>query len=178
MSHPDREAAIDALLDKQEIHEVLVKYCRGADRGDADLIADCYHSDAHENHGGTFEGPADDYVAMIRKVLPTAGTMTHLITNILIELDGDKARSECYITTFSRRGEAGSDDAFDSITSARLIDDFEKRSGVWKIAKRRLSWEWNHEMAYRETWGRGMIAPDPSVLVRGGKKPNDILYKD
>ncbi|MEO1310877.1 MAG: nuclear transport factor 2 family protein [Pseudomonadota bacterium] len=175
MSEAARDAAIDALLDKQAIYEVLVKYCRGADRGDADLIAECYHPDAHENHGGTFDGSAEAYVSMLRKVLPTAGRMTHLITNILIELDGHAAQTECYILTFSRRGE-GTDEAYDSLTSARLIDDFEKRDGAWKIARRRLAWEWNHEMPYRETWGRGMIAPDPAALVRGGKKPNDILY--
>ena len=34
----------------------------------------------------------------------------------------------------------------------------------------------NHEMPFAETWGRGLMAPDPSVLVRAGKKPDDALY--
>ncbi|MFC3052593.1 nuclear transport factor 2 family protein [Kordiimonas pumila] len=167
--------AIQALLDKKAIEEVLVKYCRGADRGDADLIAEAYHPAATEDHGGTFLGSAADYLEMIRKVLPSAGRMSHAITNMLIELeDSTHATSECYIMTFSRREAKG--EAFDSLTMARLIDKFEKRGGKWAIVHRRLAWEWNHEMPTRETWGRGMIAPDVSKLIRGGKKPNDILY--
>ena len=173
MQYDDK--AIRALLDKKAIEEVLVRYCRGADRGDADLIASAYHDDATEDHGGTFLGPAAEYLALLRKVLPTAGRMSHAITNMLVELEDDThATSECYILTFSRRGEG--DDGFDSLTMARLIDKFEKRGGDWRIAHRRLAWEWNHEMPIHETWGRGMIAPDPDQLIRGGKKPADILY--
>ena len=37
-AHLDTQA-LQVLLDKQAIYEVLIRYCRGADRGDADLIA-------------------------------------------------------------------------------------------------------------------------------------------
>ncbi len=167
---------IELLLDRQEIADVLVGYARGADRGDADLIAAAYHDDAIEDHGGTFLGSASDYVAMLRKILPHAPRMSHIVTNVMIELDGDHAATECYFLTFSRR--EADDDPFDSLTMARVIDRFEKRDGTWRIAHRRLAWEWNHEMPLNETWGRGGIASDPSKLVRGGKKPDDILYGD
>jgi hypothetical protein len=32
-------------------------------------------------------------------------------------------------------------------------------------------------MPFNETWGRGLIAPDPSVLVRGKKAPDDLVYQ-
>ena len=171
----ETEAQLLAMLDKQAIYEVLVRYCRGADRGDADLIASTYHEGAIEDHGGTFNGPAADYLEMMRKVLPKAPRMTHAITNMTVELEGESALAECYIMTFSRRELA--EDSFDSLTMARIVDRFEKREGRWGIVHRRLAWEWNHEMPLHESWGRGAIAPDPSVLVRGGKKPNDILYE-
>lgn len=28
-----------------------------------------------------------------------------------------------------------------------------------------------------ETWGRGLMALDPGALVRGAKRPDDILYR-
>ena len=167
---------LDQLLDRQEIHDVLIAYARGADRGDAELIAAAYHPDAIEDHGGTFLGPAADYVALMRKVLPYAPRMSHIVTNVTIELDGDHAVSEAYFLTFSRRD--GIEDPFDSLTMARIIDRWERRDGVWKIAHRRLAWEWNHEMPMNESWGRGQIAPDPSRLTRGAKRPDDILYGD
>lgn len=175
MSAPaGRDPAVQALLDKQDITEVLVSYCRGVDRRDPDLVARAYHDDAIEDHGGTFLGPASDYMDMLRRILPTAPRMTHTITNILIELDGDRALTECYFLTFSRRETAT--DAFDSLTLARAVDNFERRDGRWAIAHRRIAWEWNHEMPLAETWGRGQIAPDPDALVRGAARPDDILY--
>lgn len=170
-----RDPEIQALLDKQAIHDVLVSYCRGADRADVALIAAAYHPDAIEDHGGTFKGPASDYVAQIAAVLPGARFMSHSTTNILIELDGDKALVESHILTFSRMRVDG--EKFETLTLARAIDRFEKRGGAWKIAHRRLVWEWNHEMPFAETWGRGLIAADPAALVRGAKKPADVLYQ-
>jgi pimeloyl-ACP methyl ester carboxylesterase len=167
---------LEKLLDRQEIEDVLVGYARGADRGDVELIAAAYHPDAIEDHGGVFVGPARDYVAMLERILPSAPLMTHMCTNITIELDGDCALSECYFLTFSRR--AADDESYDSLTMARCVDRFERRGGAWRIAHRRLAWEWNHEMPIRESWGRGMIIPDLEQAVRGAKKPHDILYGD
>lgn len=171
-----RPKSIEELFDRQEIYDLLVNYARGADRGDADLIAAAYHDDAIEDHGGTFLGPATEYVEMLRKILPKAPRMSHIVTNINIELDGERAYTECYFLTFSRRDTV--ENPYDSLTMARVIDKMERRNGEWKIAHRRLVWDWNHEMPLRETWGRGEIAPDPDKLVRGAKKPDDILYGD
>lgn len=162
------------LLDRQAIADILVAYARGADRGDVDLIAAAYHDDAVEDHGGTFNGPARDYVAGMRKMLPRAPRMSHSVTNILIDLDGDTALSECHYLTFARLPVEGG--TVDSLTMARAIDRFERRDGRWAIAHRRVVWDWNHEMPTAETWGRGLIARDPSVLVRGTARPDDVLY--
>lgn len=170
-----RPKSVEELFDRQEIYDLLVNYARGADRGDITLIETAYHHDAIEDHGGTFLGPATEYIDMLRKVLPKAPRMSHIVTNINIELDGDRAVSECNFLTFSRRDQI--DDPFDSLTMARVIDRLERRDGgPWKIAHRRLAWDWNHEMPLNESWGRGEIAPDPSKLTRGAKKPDDILY--
>jgi len=170
-----RPKSIEDLFDRQEIYDLLVNYARGADRGDITLIESAYHDDAIEDHGGTFMGSASEYVDLLRTVLPKAPRMSHIVTNINIELDGDRAYTECYFLTFSRREKIK--DPFDSFTMARVIDRMERRDGgPWKIAHRRLAWDWNHEMPLNESWGRGEIAPDPTKLTRGAKKPDDILY--
>ena len=110
------------------------------------------------------------------KMLPKGGVMNHLSTNILIELNGDSAKAEHYILAYARMKKDG--EKFDTLTLARAIDRFERRDDVWRIAKRTLVWEWNHEMPFAESWGRGLMAPDISALVRGGKKPNDPLYAE
>jgi ketosteroid isomerase-like protein len=169
-----RDLEIRALLDRQAIQDVLVSYCRAVDRADLDLLRSCYHPDATENHGGTFEGSATAYIDSIAPILPRGGIMTHTTTNVLIALDGDQADVESHILAFARLKKDG--EKFDSLTLARAVDRFEKRKGAWKIAARRMVWEWNHDMPMSEGWGRGIIAPDASVLVRGRKTPDDTLY--
>jgi ketosteroid isomerase-like protein len=169
-----RDPDVQALLDKQAITEVLYSYCRAVDRADLDLLRACYHADATEDHGGTFKGSAADYIAGIAPILPRGGIMTHTTTNILITVDGDTALAESHILAFARMKKDG--EKFDTLTLARVVDRMERRDGVWRIAARRLAWEWNHEMPMAETWGRGLLAPDPTVLVRGAKIPNDIVY--
>ena len=48
---------VQELLDKQQIHEALMRYARGVDRGDAALICSAYHPDAVDEHGvGDYTG--------------------------------------------------------------------------------------------------------------------------
>jgi SnoaL-like domain len=63
-SEPDAKA-LAALLDKQEIIELLTCYPRSVDRGDLATLRSCYLPGATEDHGGLFEGPAADYVGSI-----------------------------------------------------------------------------------------------------------------
>jgi len=58
----DQTAALQALLDKQEITELLTPYLRSVDRGDVDTLRACYLPGATEDHGGLFVGPATEYV--------------------------------------------------------------------------------------------------------------------
>jgi SnoaL-like protein len=59
------DPALQALLDKQEIAELLTRYLRSVDRGDIDTLRACYLPGATEDHGGLFAGPAQDYVDSI-----------------------------------------------------------------------------------------------------------------
>jgi hypothetical protein len=91
----DQTAALQVLLDKQEITELLTRYLRSVDRGDVDTLRACYLPGATEDHGGLFAGPATEYVDSITRDLthPRART-SHNMTNLLIELDGDEATAE------------------------------------------------------------------------------------
>ena len=177
MTDEELPASVRRLLARQEIEDVLVRYSRGVDRADVELLRSCYHDDATEDHGGVFKGSARDYIEQIAGLLPRAGILNHLATNVLVEfIDDTTARVEAYILTFARMKKDG--EKFDTLTLARTVDRFERRARRWAISRRVLCWEWNHEMPFQETWGRGLIARDPAQLVRGGKHPNDIVYRD
>ncbi|MER7273159.1 nuclear transport factor 2 family protein [Dactylosporangium sp. NPDC000244] len=163
--------SLQDLLDKQEISEILTRYMRAVDRGDLDALRACYLPGAVEEHGGVYTGPADAYVDSIERTLTHPRSITtHVISNVLIELDGDRAEVECYVTAFARVKPG------DTLTVARMLDVFERVGGRWGIRHRRLVWEWNHDMDRTEGWIFGMLVPDPAVLHRGAKFPNDPVY--
>ncbi len=87
----DREARLQALLDRQEIFDCLVRYCRGVDRLDAELLASAYHPDAIDDHGIYVGRPHQfaDYFLAFHEKNQTA--TQHVITNHSCELDGDTA---------------------------------------------------------------------------------------
>ncbi|WP_298163497.1 nuclear transport factor 2 family protein [Brevundimonas sp.] len=171
----DRDPEVQALLDKKAIEEVLLKFLRGCDRNDADLVERAYWPDGWEDHGGTFDGPASEWVAVVKERLPKAGLMNHMAMNMVIDLkSATTATAECYILTASRPTVEGRE--FDARTLARCVDQMEKRGDEWRIFRRTLCWEWNEERELSETWARGAITRDPSVLRRGAKRPDDIIY--
>jgi hypothetical protein len=115
-------------------------------------------------------------VDQVAGILPRARFLNHLVTNVLVEFTApDVARVEAHILTFARMKKDA--EKFDTWTLARAVDRFEKRDGRWAISARRLCFEWNQEVPTNESWGRGLMVPDPKTLVRGAKRPDDILYK-
>ena len=58
MLDPSLEQRLRALVDRQAIHDVILRYCRGVDRMDRELLLAAYHSDAIDDHGLFVGGPA------------------------------------------------------------------------------------------------------------------------
>src|SRR5215469_3641262 len=96
------ERALRVLLDKQEIHEVLMRYCRGIDRCDAELLESVYHPDATDNHG-QFVGKASDFITWALEGLKRDLNTKHYVTNELIELSGEVAYVESYVLAIHHR---------------------------------------------------------------------------
>ncbi len=64
--------AVQTLLDKNEIAELLTRYMRAIDRGDIAALRSCYAPGATEEHGGMYSGPAQGYVDTIERPRPEA----------------------------------------------------------------------------------------------------------
>ena len=169
----EMDVAVQKLLDKQEIYEVLARFMRACDRGDVAGLRACFHPDAVEDHGGTYLGPASAWVDGIEARLVHPKTrMTHCLTNVLIEIEGDRAVSESYVTTTSVVRLDG--DLVQSTTCSRLVDRYVKDQGGWLIAHRQLLFEWSSAHPLDESWAA--LGVDPASLKRGGKLADDPLY--
>ena len=123
-------AEIRALLDRRAIYEVLVRYCRGVDRGDVELIRSVYHDDAIDDHG-MFRGLGIDFAPWIVDFLKDMGQCQHFIGNFTCDLQGDVAHTETYCLSISDDGRGLHTTAYN-----RYIDRFERRNGAWRIADR------------------------------------------
>ena len=132
------ERALRALVDRQEIHDVIVRYCRGVDRLDRELILSAYHPDAIDDHGLFVGGPeafADHFFAFHSKM---QSSTQHIITNHFCDLDGDTAHTETYwlFAGMNRSGPAL------SLGGGRYVDRMERRGGRWAIAQRKCLYDW------------------------------------
>jgi ketosteroid isomerase-like protein len=165
---------LETLLARQDIADCLARYARGVDRSDADMLNSCYFDDAIEEHGSSFTGNAREYVAGAMKRLAKAGVMAHYICNTHIEFDGDVAWVESYLLTFARFGTP--EEPWDTLTGGRVIDRFEKRGGEWRIAHRKVAFDWNHDIKSNETWCLGMFKPDDPRMVMGTRGTGDLSY--
>lgn len=175
MPPADREK-IERMLARDEIREVLAAYARGVDRGDGPLLKSCYHPDAIEEHGGTYTGNAHVYVdGAVPRIQRLGGAMQHLLGTSHIELDGDIAYVETYVWTFLRLRVEERD--LDTFTGGRLVDRFQRRNGVWKIAHRRTVFDWNRDTPSHEGWVGGMFQPGKPGMRLGRKDRDDPSYE-
>ncbi|MBC2776635.1 nuclear transport factor 2 family protein [Parasphingopyxis marina] len=133
---------IEEISDRLEIRQVLLRYCRGVDRGIASLIVGAYHEDAIDTHGA-FTGSAEEFAALCIENFdkPNLSAQHHL-TNSIIELNGDRAAVETYFLAWRPQlGEKTGDPELVQI-GGRYLDRFEKRNGSWKISQRNVVFDW------------------------------------
>jgi len=131
----DRDPAVQELLDKQAIREVMMRYCRGLDRMDAELINSVYHPDAFDDHGGrTFSGGdlGKSILDWTRELNVEMGS--HHITNQTIRVDGDAAASESYYSGFMLECRDSEQRTIQMV--GRYLDHLERRNGEWRISRR------------------------------------------
>jgi ketosteroid isomerase-like protein len=132
----DSDTVLAELVARQEIRDVVARYCRAADRCDAAAMKECFHEDAVDEHG-FFSGSALVFAEQAATSLAERFVSTrHVLGNVLISFAGDVAGCEAYVTAVLRR--ASGREQYDVTFAARYLDRFERRRGVWKIAHRLL----------------------------------------
>jgi hypothetical protein len=159
------QGQLQYLIDVQAIRDVLALYCRAQDRCDLELLQSVFHEDAMDHHGGVFEGSVRDFCGFAIDKLRQCEVVTHHLCQTLIDVDGDTASSEAYAIAFHRIRVGTDTGTVDSIWSGRILDRFERRAGLWKIARRQVAYDWNIDTATRETWSMGFFPPPHGVTA-------------
>jgi hypothetical protein len=125
--------ALDTLVAKQEIADVLYRYCHAVDRIDPELGAMIWHDDGLARYDGIFEGTGPEFMEFVFEQHRNCDATSHQLTNMLIEVEGDRATSESYVTACIRAV------GVDIVVRGRYIDTWSCRAGEWRIDERRYT---------------------------------------
>ena len=90
----DLENRLEKVEAYQEINDCLTRYCRALDWVDEELLKTCFVDDGFIDYG-FYAGDAKGFIPVVMEVEKT-GHSWHLISNVSIELKGDKAEVESY----------------------------------------------------------------------------------
>lgn len=168
-THADERADMDAhleqkireIIDRHEIWDVLLRYSRGLDRMDRELIRSCYHDDAVDDHH-VFVGVPDDFIDWAMEYSRDYNVVHHHgLSNHLCELDGDDAHSETYYTFIGVNR-----DTPHLLSMGRYVDHFQKRKGTWRIANRVCVIE--HSFELNDSLSNAHNAPSPEQIAALG----------
>jgi SnoaL-like domain len=169
----ERESRLQILLDKQEIHEALMRYCLGIDRCDLELVLSAFHDDALDNHSGVEERAVDRFK---RTVGGRSMWVNHNIGNIFIQVDDSAASSQAYFTAWHRLAHDAR--TFDWVIAGRYLDRFERRTGSWRIAHRTVVYDCERfDLVSAERPVGHPAATFFDHVVRGERSRDDFSYQ-
>lgn len=170
------EQALQRLIDREEIRDLLARYARGVDRADWDLVRAVYHEDAYDDHGA-YKGGVEGFIAFLEERSRPLPQSMHFLGNCLIEFASDEvAAVETYFMTahtlLPRTLPDGSEEPVPSQLSSygRYVDRMERRGGPWRIAHRTVVAEAN-----RLHGGKTIpVKPERAQLRRD---PDDPIFR-
>ncbi|MYM63920.1 nuclear transport factor 2 family protein [Pseudomaricurvus sp. HS19] len=162
------------LADREAIRDTLMRYCRGTDRCDEELIRSTYWPDAHDDHL-EFSGSRDEFIAYASPNLQAMRYNMHTLGNVLISLHGEQAEVESYYQGYHSVPDAEGNRR-DVFAAGRYLDLFEKREDEWRILKRFVMVDWFRECNDSGDWEAGPFGMGDKV-TRGDLAPADDSYQ-
>jgi len=131
---------IQAVVDQQQISDVLTRYVLSQDAHDWVTYAACFTPDAVFAHpGGQIDG-AEGIVARARRALEPLTASQHLLGSILVVVDGDTATSTSYFHAQHVRSGAPGGDLY--VIAGTYRDRLARTPDGWRISRRDQDYLW------------------------------------
>lgn len=121
--------------DRFAINDLFVRYTRAIDAGDVDTLVDCFTQD------GSLQSPAvGEYAghAAIRAFAErfaafrrNGSQLRHVISNLVMQVEGDRASASCYLVVFLTK-----DGASRMLAPGQYECELRKADGAWRFQKR------------------------------------------
>lgn len=143
------EAATDAriqyLLDRAEISDVICNYARGVDNRDWPLFRSCFADEIEADFTslgdmGSFRGSADNWVKLAQGLIENLDATQHLMGNIQVEVEDDRAIARCYVQAMHVRAEELGDTRY--IIAGHYRHEMIRTSQGWRSQRYSLTKQW------------------------------------
>lgn len=131
---PDQQ--LQELLSKQSIRDVLANYCRGLDRMDKPLSYSVFHPNAPVNYFDIFQGTGHQFIDWVWTSHEAMQCHSHQINNTLIDVQGNTASSEAYVTVTLQLKPELTDKPTEILARGRYLDRWLRVDGIWAISER------------------------------------------
>jgi ketosteroid isomerase-like protein len=161
------DRAIQQLIDREAIRDLVLCYSRAIDRKDVELLRDLYTEDATDSHGDSFDGPADQFCEFIAASLPHMTYSGHNACNYMISINGDEGNGEVYALAFHvLPDQENPGKQIEDFMSVRYIDNYRRcADGKWRFSKRVVTYDMQLQRPFTGGGLMGQGASDPSYEV-------------
>ena len=120
-------------IDERAIERALIEFARAMDDRDWDALAAILDEDATGEFGtGLLTGSAA-IIELIRSYLNNCGATQHLLGNVIVDVDGDRATSRAYVRDLHL---SKHDPSTTFHTLGDYHDRWERRDGQWRLVER------------------------------------------
>ena len=121
--------------DRLAISDLFVRYTTALDRGDVETLVDCFTPD------GSLDSPAAGqhsghaairaFAERFARFHERGAQLRHVISNLAVAIDGDRARATCYLVNIlTRNGKS------ELLAPGRYECDLVKSEGKWRFQRR------------------------------------------
>jgi uncharacterized protein (TIGR02246 family) len=127
--------AAPSLDDRFGISDLFVRYACALDAGDAETVIDCFTED------GTLVSPAvgehtgraaiTAFAHRFARFQKSGSQLRHVISNLMMEVEGDRAQATCYLTVFLTK-----DGKSSLLAPGRYDCELRKTGGQWRFQRR------------------------------------------
>lgn len=124
-----------SIEDRFAISDLFTRYTCALDAGDVDTLVDCFTEDgalvspAVGAHAGRAAIRA--FAERFARFRANGSQLRHVISNLVIQVDGDRAHATCYLIVFLTR------DGASRLTAPGEYDcDLRREDGIWRFQKR------------------------------------------
>jgi 3-phenylpropionate/cinnamic acid dioxygenase small subunit len=123
--------------EKETIAELITRYNYAIDHNDFQGWADCFALEGiFDGMIGRYaaHGELDRFTADVKKLTTTTPNLRHYVTNIQTEVNGNEARSRCFLMMTSTSKEGGTK----VVIAGEYEDKLVKRNGRWLFTERKV----------------------------------------